>query len=67
MRKTIVTCDICGSKHTNSHYRIELSFYDRVQCEGFVVPSEKYRDLCGGCFDKLRKAIELEMEKLRND
>lgn len=65
MRKTIVTCDICGSEHVDESYKIELSFYCRIQFNGFTVPDEKYSDLCFSCFDRLRKVIEQEMEKIR--
>lgn len=65
MRKTIVTCDICGSEHVDHSYRIQLCFYDKVQFNEFTVPREKYSDLCFSCFDRLRKVIEQEMEKIR--
>ena len=64
MRKTIVTCDICGVERNGGFNKISLSLYDEIQCEAIYVPSKKYQDLCFNCFRGLRKAIELEIEKL---
>lgn len=64
-RVNYVVCDICGenieSKHNFFHYRIAAKGYWRVV--GGVLDRMHVIDLCGSCWDKIRKEVRAVEER----